>query len=51
MDSQPYARPGVLIVAGPSDRDGPTEDSQSALLPSGVGLDAPVTREGTAAIS
>ena len=51
MDSRPFATPGFLIMAMPSDDNGPPEDSQSALLPSGVGLDTPVTREETAAIS
>jgi hypothetical protein len=51
MDSRPFATLGVLIVAMPSDGNGPTEDSQSALLPSGVGLGTPVTREETAAVS
>jgi hypothetical protein len=51
MDFRPFARSEILIVAMPSDGAGPTEDSQAALLPSGVGQGAPVTREETAAIS
>ena len=51
MDPRPPTAPGVLMAAMPSNANGAPEDSQSALLPSWVGLDTPVMREEAAAIS
>ena len=51
MDTRPTSKQGRLIVATCSDGTRRTKEMQVALLPSGVGQGAPVTREEMAAIS